>query len=362
MAGELGDLIGRLHDEHDENFVYRGQTKKWSPPLVPSMFRPLVTEAGLFHCEDDSRLRMTGRQFCEQEQLIQAASRLPPADIPVFMQRISVLTKLRNALGYPLSQIFAQQAGLTSEGLDVTTDIDVAAFFASHDYHKGKYVPATRGEGIIYRYNVSVSDYSFDSIRKWDFYSCPAYLSSVKIMKLFQCTDSMDSVRLSLAEYQDAIGWGPYFDLEEVRQSRPFELIQIPRTALASSRIVNQAAGLLMPDRILNRAWATEAFEPPGNKMKARGEACIEDLSSRSEADEYTFTHHDQDREVLQADPFHYFPTSDVSCEILRGWIVNLFAGPSLEIGIPTDPAGLFLWDLVVKGGFRKDPGDELLE
>lgn len=362
MKFELRELIVKLKEEHREGVVYRGQTQEWPSPLVPSLLRPLfVPESPDIVCEDRRRLRKSGTHFVEEQAILQAVLNMPPSEMQVYGRRVSVMKFMQNALGYPMCQIFAQQAGLKSEGLDVTADLDTAVFFATHHLREGRYIPMTTGTGIIYRFQVGDPMLDLDAIRASDFYSCPTYLPSYKILALLgRCGSSDDSIQ-SLKEYRAAINWGPLFDLKSVRQSRPFELIQIPEDSLNFSRIINQKAGLLIPDYILNRYWLSETYAPPSQEIGSAGEPCVEDLSHHADVSKFLFSHVPGNLHHVQHDPKHYFPREDVVCSIARGWFLSMLKNPFGSIPLPTDINALLLWQEAFADGLARDPGDKLV-
>ena len=68
--------------------------------------------------------------------------------------RFELLSYLIEALWRAAGNIVAQQYGITSEAIDVTSSVDVAAFFATHDYPKYEHFSgdAEKPVGVIYRF------------------------------------------------------------------------------------------------------------------------------------------------------------------------------------------------------------------
>jgi hypothetical protein len=73
-----------------------------------------------------------------------------------FKLRFRFLNHIIGDFGVGLGNILAQQYGLGSETIDVTTDIDVAAYFATRRYPT--YAHVATGQGVIYRFRQLESD------------------------------------------------------------------------------------------------------------------------------------------------------------------------------------------------------------
>ncbi len=297
--------------------------------------------------------------FAEELSAAKTIQRMDTQAYGRFHVALHIRKHLRNALGYPLSQIIAQQAGLASEGLDVTTDIDVAAFFATHDYSTLGYRPVHEGIGVIYRFAVEEPLVSWDAIRGWDFYSCPSYLPSAQVLSLFGRCASLDEARLSLCQFRDAIQWGfMTFDLDEIRNSRPFELIHLPEEAFETSRLARQAAGLIIPDQILSSHWEGLLYKPDPTKISDRTEPAIEDIGARQGTVKLMFAHDSSDLDYVRGAASHYFPTLDVACDLARGWFTSLVQNPFGTLPLFLDGGDQLLWDVYLSDGKYRDPGD----
>jgi len=128
----LREVLEKLTREHDEHHVYRGQVREYPGPLVPSGYRPLVRSS---QYADTSQLPVTLRQV-ENAALIERLIPGSGADHETSLdyQRRQLRGFIRGFLGYALTEILSQQAGLASESLDVTSDPRIAAFFATHNW------------------------------------------------------------------------------------------------------------------------------------------------------------------------------------------------------------------------------------
>lgn len=348
----------RLTSEHRKGYVYRGQVREHATPLVPSGFRIVVDERPSFQSSTNVRLRGVATTFVEELSPAEMIRRLSPNAFETFQIRLHLQKFLRTALGYPLAQMFTQQAGIPSEGLDVTSDIDVALFFATHEFTPKGYRPVASGVGVVYRFEVAAPQLSWEAIRAWDFYSCPSYLPSCEILALFGRCDSIEECLLSIDEYKQAIGWGPDFDLAAIRDSRPFELIRLPRASFQTSRIVRQAASLIIPDQILSQFWMGQNYAPPLGKTQAITQPAIEDISRRVATTILRFEHGLQNLEGLKGDGGHYFPPEDMACHVVRDWFTSFFRNRYGVLPIFLDSGSNLLFDWWERDGMHRDPSE----
>ncbi|MGR9249103.1 FRG domain-containing protein [Rhizobium leguminosarum] len=134
-AESVHELLEWLRDQHQPGFLYRGQVNDY-PVLVPSFFRPLVVNLAdpAPIVEIDSERFSAALKQSVRNQI-----------------RNDMLSTLIRTCGLGLGNIIAQQYGLTSETIDVTEDLDVAAFFATRRY-PGYYHVDEGGVGVIYRF------------------------------------------------------------------------------------------------------------------------------------------------------------------------------------------------------------------
>jgi len=351
MIYNFPELMTILNEEHQDNFVYRGQIKEWGGPLIPTIHRYSINPKSSFKCEDDLRLRQVGRFFIEEmlpNELTELWQKtMTTTELEKHLKRISIIKHMRAALGYPICQILTQQAGINSEGLDVTSDVDVVAFFSIYQFKNFEYSPVTSGIGVIYRFEIIEPKLSWDKIRSWDFYSCPSYLPSCKILKLFKQSNTVDECVESIDEYRNAINWGPFFDLDEIRNNRPFEVIKLPKHSFQSSRVINQTAGLIIPDRILNKDYLFDRFRPQTVKINNKEHSYTEDFAKRFNEKKYYFHHNKNNEKYLNFQIDHYFPEDDIICKISRGWFLTFVQNPFLMIPFFLDPASKFLWNKI---------------
>jgi hypothetical protein len=135
-ARNIHELLDDLRaDDRSSSYLYRGQTKHYDN-FVPSVYRKLVKpgatgpilniDADAFHPSLDERRRL----------------------------RFAAMNRLIRQLGKGVGNIVAQQYGLASEAIDVTSDIDIAAFFATRSYPAYDHFAGTADSpiGVIYRF------------------------------------------------------------------------------------------------------------------------------------------------------------------------------------------------------------------
>lgn len=140
-APDILDLVASLKSTHQPGDLYRGQQRDF-PVLLASFFRKFATDLTL----GEPIAELDGDRF----------QRGTDADLQT-RTRFAVRQRLVRDFGAGFGNIIAQQYGLSSHALDVTTNIDVAAYFATRDYpsyahHTGP------GFGVIYRFRGLGSD------------------------------------------------------------------------------------------------------------------------------------------------------------------------------------------------------------
>jgi hypothetical protein len=138
VSQNISELVRQLTREDRGQYLYRGQTKHYGV-VTPSTFRRALTGEP---CEIEHLRRISTEAF--NRALTTEQSRL----------RFDLLEYLITSLGRAVGNIIAQQYGITSEAIDVTSSIEVAAFFATHDYPSYQHFNGTadRPLGVIYRF------------------------------------------------------------------------------------------------------------------------------------------------------------------------------------------------------------------
>jgi hypothetical protein len=165
--------------------------------------------------EDDSRLRGSGNRFhfrfntwdwtlFKEEAESQIQRRYDEDAFRTFLR-----LQTNNALGYPLAQCFFQQMGLGSEGVDVTDNIEIAFFFALHEFGPGGYrLRSDMGSpGIIYRWRFDTPAWTLHSTNQYDFHSCPPIIPVRDVIHLFETCNTLEEYESSVENYRNAIRW-----------------------------------------------------------------------------------------------------------------------------------------------------------
>lgn len=134
-AESIGVLLEALSVTSDVRYLYRGQTTDY-PTIVPSGFRH-----GIFATGDP--LGWMGLSNSKRWKSLDDRAKI----------RAKVKTGLLHIFGKGIGNVIAQQYGLSSEVLDLTSSIKVAAFFAtttfpSYAHHLGD---QNNKIGVIYR-------------------------------------------------------------------------------------------------------------------------------------------------------------------------------------------------------------------
>jgi hypothetical protein len=135
-ARDIEELARALFREHRPGHIYRGQTKYYDP-TVPSAFRPFIKEVEL-----NGWVKLRGIADLENA---------PNVDHEA--ERYEIKDLLARTFNRGLTNLLAQQYGLSSDMFDVTDSINVAGIFATRSWPTYQpYAPKQVGEmGVIYR-------------------------------------------------------------------------------------------------------------------------------------------------------------------------------------------------------------------
>ncbi len=322
----LDELLKKLGKEGGENIYYRGQTNFYGHPLPVSMYR-YPQSAHPINYNGDARLRNVGKSFYFEDSF--AGEKTTGQKIKRELSRY-----INNAFGYVFTQALFQQAGYTSEGLDITSDIIIALFFSTYDYDtkNGKfYVDDKREYSVLYRWK-NLKQYSAKDILQKDYYSCPALIPTFDILQSFETCETIDEFNDSLHNYAKAINWDWNFGLHEVRGQRPFNFLKFPKKLVKNSRIIRQKASLLLPDIVLSedlaRLFTDQGFAPP-KYMPYLPLALKQDLSEKGYCEIFIYKRNNQlakqilkDNKILPKDLYNE-QEEDLSHLLLYGWIEN---------------------------------------
>lgn len=249
---DLKDLLAKLEAEHVEGFYYRGQNKRYPGPLCASLERNKYSKYPIYY-DGDCRLRKYGHIFYFEDRCYMNAKHKWSEE-----KKLQYLLNsyIRQAFGYSLTMALTQQAGYQSEGLDVTFSIDIALFFASYLYDKGKYLLA-KGDSenaVIYRWK-NLKKNSFNTTLQSGYFNSPPLIPTYEIFESLQKCTEEETFYESVRNYAEAIAWGTdkARDYTNHFGSLPFDLLKIPVKYWENSRIYKQKAGLLLRDYVISQ-------------------------------------------------------------------------------------------------------------
>jgi hypothetical protein len=181
--------------------------------------------------------------------------------------------------GYLLGTTFAQQYGLSSEGLDATKSLGVASFFATHespDFEK----TMSEGLGIVYRFPFPANDLATQKLSKTNYYNLPPVVDVEDVFYRFERStlEKHESIALVLCYLTSVFTYDLYSS----------DLLFLPNGFLRSSRVREQESVILIPD---------EVREDEPNRTPGYGGIIfpkyryIEDLGSRPGVVRFYFKH-----------------------------------------------------------------------
>lgn len=148
-----GTLIPSVTSPFSSPFLYRGQTRRYTPCL-PGAFR------GFFGVRDFRGLSPAQRARCfidrvRLEEFVVALSFHPARD---YAREIGLRL-------YP--HALAQHYEMTTDRIDLTQDHRVAAFFATNARIDGVWSPVTDGSGVVYRLGAASFRKHFHERLEW---------------------------------------------------------------------------------------------------------------------------------------------------------------------------------------------------
>ena len=337
MAYQFNELFEKLQREHTSNYYYRGQNQLFPGPLWPSMYRGVALINTMELPNKLHRRCNRGTRFGFRSNYLVGAKFDNPENIKLRELKRCMMGYVRNALGYCLSEAMFQQAGWDSEGLDVTSDIAIAMFFATYRYYNKTYIPDNEydKEHIIYRWNIPNEKWDFNKLNASGYYHCPILLPSEQILNLFEECETIEEFEQSIHQYRKAIGWKPGFEYTDIQGKRPYQIIKIPKQWKAKSRIVQQSASLLFPDSIsydeFKRYYSFKDKEC--QKITENGGTFVEDLSTTCNCEIFKFKMTPKDFESFHINEDKIYITEDISHKFLNGWMRSYHQNP---YGIPT--------------------------
>jgi len=329
-APDISTLLGYLAaTDHEGPFLYRGQNKEYDSPLVPSIYRPFLNSNEIFDETSEffrCRLRNIGNRFvcrnmtasyfqalysalgidhdasetnkqlrqwvqlanssqfasdiahfgwdrvmqelCSSEYFGDTTINIPQLKFFIDRHHCTLIREgiFLNAFGYILGQIIAQQYGICSEVLDVTTDVNIAGFFATHLYPDYQFIDvdiANKNEyniGVIYRFPYKGSGVHRDNILSHNYYCTPGALIVHDIMREFESDCTFREALVSMIIYHN---------MHLTTGERHLELLRIPKGTVEQSRIGRQRAAILIPDELRLEKIVTEELDYSDPNVRA---------------------------------------------------------------------------------------------
>lgn len=316
----LEEALSRLESEANPGYVYRGQPACHGHLLYPSIYRGTLENLGPCTFELDARLRGIGKLFLPLGAV---------PDTPDGMKthrRMKTVTWLNHLFGYPFAQVLAQQFGLRSEGLDVTRNPDIAAFFAIHNGEHLNPIEVSAERGVIYRFPVSTATLTLTELEQQRLFDCPTYLDAASVLDLFDTCSTGTEIIESLFEYKVAMA---LMDLTQPIVRRPLHLIKMTEAARQSCRLARQKAGLLIGDMLLTEWYGSASPELPARLASRRGLPAIENIAYREGVTCFTFPHARSNSQLVTVKREDLFPVDD-----MLGVALVSFIHPRL-VGVP---------------------------
>lgn len=355
---ELIEYVSGL-EQAGQRYIYRGQLREWDGPLLPSLYRRSIRLPRTFSSTDPEyrhSLRRCGQRFVEMkpdsslEKLaidqpklrmtqgeweavtalcdnpeftsmiassgLDAAVKkwIPPKQQSYVLSRLDVWATILDDLhrarirhlafvqpfGYMLGMTLAQQYGFSSELLDFTSNIEVAAFFATHDGPEYVFrgVPKGLGTnvGVLYRLPSTEGTVLHERIDSHNYYTSPPQLHMsdlcmrfedksspeisdqwtpqlereemmgmvngavpLRFLSAMQADSEMQGGKLSPTESIDK-----YFELYYhpfAGNTRYYRLIDLEPGTFARSRLGRQSAVAIIPDELRITAQETGQFD-----------------------------------------------------------------------------------------------------
>jgi hypothetical protein len=412
----LINYLGRSENS-SSRYIYRGQVMDWQAPLIPSLYRRSIRLSRTFTDRSTEYvlcLRKCGRCFIEMkpdsyiERLIPEHSHITSGEKEAILAlagrgefsilferegwdaalikviRPEKLAHVRDRLplwktiveelqrghirhdgfvqpfGYMLGMTLAQQYGFASELIDFTSDLRVAAFFATHDgpkyFFEGASLLRRTGYdyGVIYRMPSTEGNVKYSRIDDYNYYNCPAQLHMRDLCMRFEDKSSPEMTEQWInrlppeghAAVANATIIVPYFEAtqSEMEMSerhfsllesfdryfhlyytggtiRYYRLLDLPPGSFAQSRLGRQSAVLVVPDEL------RETVKEEGKQHYAVFQA-VEDVSKRDGFERFYFRQTNTRPEIGEIDREYLWPSENYVFRIMISRVLD----PSTEV------------------------------
>jgi hypothetical protein len=261
-ADDIQALVTYLKSHDNGRFLYRGQTKDYGSCLLPSVFRGALNEKDIGEITSLAKhgvtsMRSLGTTFVgnyvTDARTPKSSLRSDAAESEA--QRADIQRRLLNTFGYVYGTALAQHYGFKSGALDATTNIDIAAFFATHsppDYCALDYATDDHAHtdrlGVIFRFELCQQPMDNHSLMQMTYFDAPGTLLLTKALETLES-------EIDIAESWRSLRY--YYELFRASGDRHLELLRIPHGACLASRLGRQSAAIVIPDEIQLRSDKT---------------------------------------------------------------------------------------------------------
>lgn len=330
-----GALLDFLEKDEPHRYVFRGQTRAYPGPMLPSGIRDRFTPFDT--SSPQSKWAGISRSRSANEEALAARWRtfsLPTTTItPVddgkttwdmseaayqtgfreffnqaHRQRINdlgdllregAIPGLATLIGDDLADLLCQQYGFTSLALDVTTDPSVALFFATHQAPFYRSVTETPHMGVVYRWPRERATVAQDHLLVLEDKTFHSLVTSFgdfvrESADLDVVTDML--VRATAATGRDK----RLMEIVADGERRSLGSLRVPPGTFARSRMGQQHAALLWPN--------SEIVKPLMDRNEGDHAALVGNLLDTHQGECFQFTHVADARASYRLDKFVLWP------------------------------------------------------
>jgi FRG domain len=140
-------------------FFFRGQTRAY-PRLIPSLYqrfpdlntKSLIPETALYRGDGSHSVIATNPHYDQSFDKAFAFSRIKCIEIGELLHE--TFTDFPREIDAPA---LCQHYGFPTPFMDFTEEIMVSAFFATHKYQSGDWIPCATGNGVLYMVDVNAA-------------------------------------------------------------------------------------------------------------------------------------------------------------------------------------------------------------
>jgi len=245
-----------------------------------------------------------------------------------------------NSLGFMGGSVIGQHYGFFSGMLDATTDLDVAAFFATHTAPDYTLVPPENAQspGVIYRFPRLDTRWTSEQLLLADYYQAPGTLVPEELIR---------SLEAAVPAEEGIALTHTCFELRRAADvgERRYELLRFPAGCVAGSRVGRQHAAVIIPDEVqkgidlgprAHPIFAVPVIWPPNSQLCLQS---VEDLHSRDGLGVFYFRHSGRPpRNELS--PAYLWPREDFFLDAIAFLFLaglNYYANPAFGLPVRLD-------------------------